>query len=162
MIAEPLSSAFLLELIVNTSHKAVVQNFCTKLEQHLATGDALKVALGKVKPIFNSAKLEQQLAIRNEVVKVIAKYKKVKPITLEAGAYKGSLGFSRHGTEEENQARVMLQYYFPLTQKKPKASSEQQVVKQVDEVEALLAKLYAMPRKEQDRFHKLYLNDRRK
>lgn len=148
--------------IVNTSHQAVVQNFCTKLQAHLQSGLELRKALNKVKPIFDKAKLEQQLAIRNEVVKVIAKFKGVKPITLEAGAYKGSLGFSRHGTDEENQARVMLQYYFPSKPKKAKASSEQQVVKQVDEVEALLRKLYEMPKKDQDRFHKLYLNDRRK
>lgn len=147
---------------MNTVQKAVVQNFCTKLQAHLDSGDALKVALSKVQPIYNKAPVEQQIAMRDEVAQVIGKYKKVKPIRLEKGAYKGYLGFDAHGTESENQARVMLQYYFPAKPKQAKGSSEQQVVKQVDEVEALLAKLYAMPRKEQDRFHKLYLNDRRK
>ena len=99
--------------------------------------------------------------MRDAVAQVIGKYKGVKPKLMEKGTYKGFLGFEAHGTEEENQARVMLQYYFPI-KKKAKPSSAQPVAKQVDEVEALLAKLYELPKKEQDRFHKLYLNDRRK
>ena len=141
------------------SQQAVVQNFCTKLQDHLASGDALKKALAKVKPLFNSAKPEQQVEMRDAVAQVIGKYKGVKPKRLEAGAYKGYLGFDAHGSESENQARVMLQYYFPLTLKKAKGSSEQPVAKQVDEVESLLRKVYELSKKDQQRFHKLYLND---
>jgi hypothetical protein len=112
-------------------------------------------------PVFNKATVEEQLAIRSEVVKLIGKLKGVKPKLMEKGAYKGSLGFEAHGTEEENQARVMVQTYLPSKPKKAK-SSTQQVAKQVDEVEALLAKLYELSKTEQQRFRKLYLNDTRK
>jgi hypothetical protein len=146
---------------MNTVQQAVVQNFCTKLQAHLATGDALKVAIAKVQPIYNKATVEEQRAMRDAVAQVIGKYKGVKPKLMEKGTYKGFLGFEAHGTEEENQARVMLQYYFPI-KKKAKPSSAQPVAKQVDEVEALLAKLYELSKTEQARFHKLYINDRRK
>ncbi len=146
---------------MNSIQQAVVQNFCTKLQAHLATGDALKVACAKVKPIYDKAKLEEQIAMRDSVAQVIGKYKGVKPKLMEKGAYKGFLGFDAHGTESENQARVMLQYYFPI-KKKAKPNSVQQVAKQVDAVEELLAQLYKLSKKEQDRFHKLYSNDRRK
>ena len=146
---------------MNTVQKAVVQNYCTKLKAHIKTGMELRKALKDLVPIFNKATVEEQLAIRNEVVKLIGELKGVKPKLMEKGSYKGSLGFDAYGTDEENQARVMVQTYLPSKPKKPK-SSTQQVAKQVDEVEALLAKLYELPKKEQDRFHKLYLNDRRK
>jgi hypothetical protein len=144
------------------SQQVVVQNFCTKLEAHLATGDALRVALAKVRPLYNQATPEQQVAMRDEVAQVIGKYKGVKPKRLEKGTFKGYLGFDAHGSESENQARVMLQYYFPATIKPKKGSSQQQVSKQVDEVEELLKKLYALSKPQQQRFRKLYLNDTRK
>jgi hypothetical protein len=143
------------------SQQAVVQNYCTKLEAHIESGMALRKALKDLVPVFNKATVEEQLAIRSEVVKLIGKLKGVKPKLMEKGAYKGSLGFEAHGTEEENQARVMVQTYLPSKPKKAK-SSTQQVAKQVDEVEALLAKLYELSKTEQQRFRKLYLNDTRK
>lgn len=161
-VAEPPCSAFLLELIMLKSQQAVVQNFCTKLQSHLDSGVALREALNKVKPLYNSATPEQQVAMRDSVVQVIAKFKGVKPIRLEKGAYKGYLGFDAHGSDAENQARTMLQYYFPIGIKPKKGSSPQPVVKQVDEVEELLKKLYALSKPQQQRFRKLYLNDTRK
>ena len=143
------------------SQQAVVQNYCTKLEAHIESGMALRKALKDLVPVFNKATVEEQLAIRSEVVKLIGKLKGVKPKLMEKGAYKGSLGFEAHGTEEENQARVMVQTYLPSKPKKAK-SSTQQVAKQVDAVEALLATLYELSKTEQQRFRKLYLNDTRK
>jgi hypothetical protein len=143
------------------SQQAVVQNYCTKLEAHIESGMALRKALKDLVPVFNKATVEEQLAIRSEVVKLIGKLKGVKPKLMEKGAYKGSLGFEAHGTEEENQARVMVQTYLPSKPKKPKGST-QPIAKQVDEVEALLAKLYELSKTEQQRFRKLYLNDTRK
>ena len=143
------------------SQQAAVQHYCTKLEAHIESGMALRKALKDLVPVFNKATVEEQLAIRSEVVKLIGKLKGVKPKLMEKGAYKGSLGFEAHGTEEENQARVMVQTYLPSKPKKAK-SSTQQVAKQVDEVEALLAKLYELSKTEQQRFRKLYLNDTRK
>lgn len=143
------------------SQQAVVQNYCTKLEAHIKSGMELRKALQSLVPVFNKATVEEQLAIRNEVVTLIGKLKGVKPKLMEKGSYKGSLGFDAHGTDEENQARVMVQTYLPSKPKKPKGSA-QQVAKQVDAVEVLLAKLYELSKVEQQRFRKLYLNDTRK
>lgn len=161
-VAEPLCSAFLLELIMLKSQQVVVQNFCTKLEAHIKSGMELRKALKAVVPIYNQATPEQQVAMRDKVVELIGRLKGVKPKRLESGAYKGYLGFDAHGTDAENQARTMLQYYFPISIKKKKGSSQQQVSKQVDEVEALLKKLYSLSKTQQQRFRKLYLNDTRK
>jgi predicted SPOUT superfamily RNA methylase MTH1 len=138
---------------MNASHQAVVQNFCTKLQAHLDSGDELRKALSKVKPIFDSAKVEQQIAMRDPVAVLIGKYKKVKPKRLEKGDYKGYLGFDAHGSAEENQARTMLQYYFPNKKKKkavntatPKGSA------QVDVVEKALELVESMTKAQQDKF----------
>ena len=146
---------------MNKSHQAVVQNFCTKLQAHLDSGDELRKALNKVKPIFDSAKPEQQIAMRDPVAILIGKYKGVKPKRLEKGSYKGYLGFDAHGSDTENQARTMLQYYFPSKPKQAKGSAQPQVSKQVDEVEELLKKLYSMSKKDQARFDVLYHNDKK-
>jgi hypothetical protein len=145
---------------MNTVHKAVVQNYCTKLEAHIKSGVELRKALQSLVPVFNKATAEQQLAIRSEVVKLIGKLKGVTPKLMEKGSYKGSLGFDAHGSEIENQARVMVQTYLPSKPKKPKGST-QQVAKQVDAVEALLATLYKLSAKEQARFDVQYTKDKK-
>ena len=146
---------------MNKVQQAVVQNLCTKLQAHLDSGDALKVAIAKVKPEYNKASPEIQIEMRNEIAKVIGKYKGIKPKVMEKGDYKGYLGFDAHGSEEENQARSMLGYYFPAKKKKAKPSSAQPVAKQVDEVEAILAMLYKLSAKEQQRFDVLYTKDKK-
>ena len=146
---------------MNKVQQAVVQNLCTKLQAHLDSGDALKVAIAKVKPEYNKASPEIQIEMRNEIAKVIGKYKGIKPKVMEKGDYKGYLGFDAHGSEEENQARSMLGYYFPAKKKKAKPSSTQQVAKQVDDVEAILAMLYKLSAKEQARFDVLYTKDKK-
>jgi hypothetical protein len=142
------------------SQQAVVQNYCTKLEAHIKSGMELRKALQSLVPIYNKATVEQQVAIRNEVVKLIGKLKGVTPKLMEKGIYKGSLGFDAHGTEVENQARVMVQTYLPSKAKKPK-SSKQPIAKQVDGVEAILAMLYKLSTKEQQRFDVLYIKDKK-
>lgn len=137
---------------MNASHQAVVQNFCTKLQAHLDSGDELRKALNKVKPIFDGAKPEQQIAMRDPVAILIGKYKKVKPKLLEKGEYKGYLGFTRHGSAEENQARTMLQYYFPS--KPEKKASKPKVSKKIDKVEVALAYVEALSKAEQAVFFK--------
>jgi type II secretory pathway component PulF len=141
--------------------QAVVQNFCTELEGFIKKGFELRKALNAVVPVYNRATPEQQIEMRDEVAKLIGRLKGVKPKRLESGAYKGHLGFDAHGTDTENQARTMLQYYFPISIKKKKGSSPQPVAKQVDEVTELLKKLYALSKKEQERFHLAYSNDRK-
>jgi hypothetical protein len=137
---------------MNASHQAVVQNFCTKLQAHLDSGDELRKALNKVKPIFDSAKAEQQIAMRDPVAILIGKYKKVKPIRLEKGAYKGYLGFDAHGSAEENQARTMLQYYFPSKIKKAGSTATPKGSAQVDVVEKALELVESMTKAQQDKF----------
>ena len=137
---------------MNASHQAVVQNFCTKLQAHLDSGDELRKALGKVKPIFDSAKAEQQIAMRDPVAVLIGKYKKVKPKRLEKGDYKGYLGFDAHGSAEENQARTMLQYYFPSKVKKVGSTATPKGSAQVDIVEEALELVESMTKAQQDKF----------
>jgi hypothetical protein len=145
---------------MNTVHQAVVQNYCTKLEAHIKSGVELRKALQQLVPIFNKATVEQQLAIRDKVATLIGRLKGIKPKLMEKGAYKGSLGFDAYGTDVENQARVMMQTYLPCKKKKPKVST-QPVAKQVDAVEALLATLYKLSKKEQERFDVQYAKDKK-
>ena len=132
--------------------QAVVQNFCTELEGFIKKGFELKKALNAVVPVYNRATPEQQIEMRDEVAKLIGRLKGVKPKRLESGAYKGHLGFDAHGTDTENQARTMLQYYFPISIKKKKGSSPQPVSKKVDKVEFALAYVEALTKAEQDKF----------
>ena len=132
--------------------QAVVQNFCTELEGFIKQGFKLKKALEAVVPVYNQATPEQQIEMRDEVAKLIGRLKGVKPKRLESGAYKGRLGFDAHGSAKENQARTMLQYYFPISIKKKKGSSSQPVSKKVDKVEFALAYVEALTKAEQDKF----------
>lgn len=132
--------------------QAVVQNFCTELEGFIKKGFELKKALNAVVPVYNQATPEQQIEMRDEVAKLIGRLKGVKPKRLESGAYKGHLGFDAHGTDTENQARTMLQYYFPISIKKKKGSSSQPVAKQVDLVEKALELVESLTKAQQDKF----------
>ena len=134
--------------------QAVVQNFCTELEGFIKKGFELKKALNAVVPVYNRATPEQQIEMRDEVAKLIGRLKGVKPKRLESGAYKGHLGFDAHGTDTENQARTMLQYYFPISIKKKKGSSSQSVAKQVDLVEQALALVESLTKAQQEKFFK--------
>ena len=141
--------------------QAVVQNFCTELEGFIKKGFELRKALNAVVPVYNRATPEQQIEMRDEVARLIGRLKGVKPKRLESGAYKGHLGFDAHGSAKENQARTMLQYYFPISITPKEGSSSQPVAKQVDEAEELLKKLYALPKKVQARFDVLYTQDKK-
>ena len=132
--------------------QAVVQNFCTELEGFIKKGFELKKALNAVVPVYNQATPEQQIEMRDEVAKLIGRLKGVKPKRLESGAYKGHLGFDAHGTDTENQARTMLQYYFPISIKKGKKGSQQPVAKQVDLVEKALELVESLTKAQQDKF----------
>jgi hypothetical protein len=133
--------------------QAVVQNFCTELEGFIKQGFKLKKALEAVVPVYNRATTEQQIEMRDEVAKLIGRLKGVKPKRLESGAYKGRLGFDAHGSAEENQARTMLQYYFPIkVVPKGKKGSQQPVAKQVDLVEKALELVESLTKAQQDKF----------
>jgi hypothetical protein len=141
--------------------QAVVQKFCTTLEGFIKQGYKLREALEAVVPVYNRATTEQQVEMRDEVARLIGRLKGVEPKRLKAGVYKGYLGFDAHGTAKENQARTMLQYYFPISITPKEGSSSQPVAKQVDEAEELLKKLYALPKKVQARFDVLYTQDKK-
>jgi hypothetical protein len=112
-VAEPLARLFVFkESIMNQIQKAVVQTFCTKLYGYIESGVVLRDAMLALMPVYNKADVEAQHEMRNMVVRVIGDIKKVKPIVLPKGKYAGALGFSKT-TVKGNQARTMLQYYFP-------------------------------------------------
>ena len=133
--------------------QAVVQNFCTKLEGFIKQGYELRKALQAVVPVYNQASTEQQIEMRDKVAELIGRLKGVKPKRLEKGAYKGYLGFDAHGSDTENQARTMLQYYFPIKiVPKGKKGSPQSVAKQVDLVEKALELVESLTKAQQDKF----------
>jgi len=127
-VAEPLARLFLLkEHIMNQIQKAVVQTFCTKLNAYIASGVALKEAMRSVVPMYNKADVATQHEMRNMVAVVIGNIKGIKPIVIPKGIYRGALGFSKD-TAKGNQARTMLQYYFPT-------SNATAISKQVDVID---------------------------
>ena len=112
---------------MNQIQNKVVQTFCTKLNAYVASGIALREAMLALMPVYNKADVESQHEMRNMVVRVIGKLKGVKPIVLPKGKYAGALGFSK-ATVKGNQARTMLQYYFPT-------SNATAISKQVDVID---------------------------
>lgn len=147
---------------MNTSQQVVVSQFFSSLEKFINAGTEYGQALRKLTPLFNKAKPSEQLEIRNKVVQLIGKKYGAKPILLEAGAYKGSLGFDSRGDDAQRGARAFLRNNFNVKVRVDKSSTKPKVVAQVDEAEALLKKLYSLDKKTQARFDKLYMADRRK
>jgi len=71
---------------------------------------------------------------------------------LEAGAYKGSLGFDSRGDDAQRKARAFLRNNFNVKVVVDKSSTKKAVVKQVDEVEQALALVEAMTKAQQTKF----------
>jgi len=130
-VAVPLARLFLLkEHIMNQIQKAVVQTFCTKLEQYIAKGIELQDAMSKLIPVYNKADVPTQLDIRSKVAKLVGiKQGGVEPIMITKGIYKGSLGFSKVG-KAQNNAREMLRTMFPTSSTTSSTTS-----KQVDKID---------------------------
>jgi hypothetical protein len=117
---------------MNQIQKAVVQTFCTKLEQYIAKGIELQDAMSKLIPVYNKADVPTQLDIRSKVAKLVGiKQGGVKPIEITKGIYKGSLGFSKVG-KAQNSAREMLRTMFPTSST---TSSTTAISKQVDKID---------------------------
>ena len=115
---------------MNQIQKAVVQTFCTKLEQYIAKGIELQDAMNKLIPVYNKADVQTQLDIRSKVAVLVSKKQGgVEPIMITKGIYKGSLGFSKVG-KAQNSAREMLRTMFPTSSTTSSTTS-----KQVDVVE---------------------------
>lgn len=130
--------------------------YINAISAHIKAGKTLRQALDDLRPVFNKATYETQQAITLQaitlqVAQLIGKEYGVKPITTN----RGTVGFDRT-TKKGDAARKLMAYYFPATLKtkaKPKVS------KQVDVVESLLAKVYALPKADRARFIKLFKAD---
>jgi len=111
--------------------KVKLVNYLNAVELHINACVSIRSAMDSVVPVFNACSADEQLELRSAIATLIGKKKGVKPMEIEKGIYKGSLGFNSHGTEEEEQARVMLRYYMPTHVEK---TSTTKVSKQVDRV----------------------------
>jgi len=131
----------------------ITTNYINAVEQHIGAGKALSKALKALKPTYDKASFEEQQALRMQVAKMISKESGIKPIITN----RDTVSFPRD-TKEGDAARKMLDYYLPTTPKKAKPTKPA-VSKQVDVVEQLLAKLYALPKPQQQRFIKLLKAD---
>ena len=93
-------------------------SYLNAVEQHIESGFSLGDAMAKFMPVFNSAKVAQQVEFRNSLAYLIGTKKKVVPKLMEQGINKGCMGFDAHGSQAEKQARDMLRYYLPISTKK--------------------------------------------
>ena len=125
--------------------------YINAISAHIKAGKTLRQALDDLRPVFNKATFEVQQEITLQIAQLIGKEYGVKPITTN----RGTVGFDRT-TKKGDAARKLMAYYFPATLKtkaKPKVS------KQVDVVESLLAKVYALPKADRARFIALIKKD---
>ena len=112
-------------------NQSVITQFFSSLEKFITAGTEYGIALKKLTPLYNKAKPAEQVEIRNRVVQVIGKKYGAKPIMLEAGAYKGSLGFDSRGDLNQRSARAFLRNNFNVkvvvdnsSTPKPKGSAQ--------------------------------------
>ena len=127
--------------------------YINAISAHIKAGKTLRQALDDLRPVFNKATFEAQQAITLDIAQLIGKEYGVKPITTN----RGTVGFDRT-TKKGDAARKLMAYYFPATLK-TKAKPKSSVSKQVDVVETLLTKVYALSKADQARFRKLLAND---
>lgn len=106
---------------------AIVQTYITTVEQHIDATHKLSDVVKKFAPTYNAMTQEQQLDVRDALITLIARKKKVTPKVTEKGALKGRLGFDR----EQGAARKMLAYYLPAKRIVEKSSTTSN---QVDKV----------------------------
>jgi hypothetical protein len=141
-------------------NQSVITQFFSSLEKFLTAGTEYGLALKRLAPLYNKAKPAEQIEIRNRVVQLVGKKYGAKPTMLEAGAYKGSLGFDSRGDDAQRKARAFLRNNFNVKVVVDKSSTPK-VSAQVDEAEALLKQLYSLSKKDQARFDVLYTNDKK-
>ena len=143
-------------------NQSVITQFFSSLEKFITAGTEYGLALKRLAPLYNKAKPAEQIEIRNRVVQLVGKKYGAKPIMLEAGAYKGSLGFDSRGDDAQRKARAFLRNNFNVKVVVDKSSTPKaKVSAQVDEAEALLKQLYSLSKKVQARFDVLYTNDKK-
>lgn len=145
---------------MSSVNQVVVNQFFSSLEKFITAGTEYGLALKKLAPLYNKAKPAEQIEIRNRVVQVVGKKYGATPMLLEAGAYKGSLGFDSRGDDAQRKARAFLRNNFNVKVVVDKSSTPKpKVSAKVDEAEALLKQLYSLDKKVQSRFLALLKQD---
>ena len=135
-------------------NQVVINQFFSSLEKFITAGTEYGVALRKLTPLYNKAKFAEQMEIRNRVVQVVGKKYGAKPIMLEAGIYKGTLGFDSRGDDAQRKARAFLRNNFNVkvsyvdkpSTAKPKVSAQE------DLVEKALALVESLSKAQQAKF----------
>jgi hypothetical protein len=135
-------------------NQAIVNQFFSSLEKFITAGTEYGLALKKLAPLYGKAKPAEQIEIRNRVVQVVGKKYGAKPMMLEAGAYKGSLGFDSRGDDAQRKARAFLRNNFNVKVVVDKSSTKKAVVKQVDKVEQALELVESLTKAQQAVFFK--------
>jgi hypothetical protein len=141
-------------LLENQMNQAIVNQFFSSLEKFITAGTEYGLALKKLAPLYSKAKPAEQIEIRNRVVQVVGKKYGAKPMMLEAGAYKGSLGFDSRGDDAQRKARAFLRNNFNVKVVVDKSSTKKAVVKQVDKVEQALELVESLTKAQQAVFFK--------
>ena len=134
-------------------NQVVVNQFFSSLEKFITAGTEYGIALRKLAPLYNKAKPAEQIEIRNRVVQVVGKKYGAKPMLLEAGAYKGSLGFDSRGDDAQRKARAFLRNNFNVKVVVDKSSTPKpKVSAQEDLVEKALALVESLSKAQQQKF----------
>lgn len=137
-------------------NQAIVNQFFLSLEKFITAGTAYGLALKRLVPLYDKAKPTEQIEIRNRVVQVVGKKYGAKPIMLEAGAYKGSLGFDSRGDDAQRAARAFLRNNFNVKVVVDKSSTPKKAVSntKVDLVEQALELVESLSKAQQAVFFK--------
>ena len=97
---------------------AIVTKYLATVEQHIDATHSLSDVVKKFAPTYNAMTQEQQLDVRDALVKLIARKKKVEYKIGEKGAVKGRLTFERGSAPMS-----MLNYYLPAKRIVEKSST---------------------------------------
>jgi hypothetical protein len=136
-------------------NQSVITQFFSSLEKFLTAGTEYGLALKRLAPLYNKAKPAEQIEIRNRVVQVVGKKYGAKPMMLEAGAYKGSLGFDSRGDDAQRKARAFLRNNFNVKVVVDKSSTPKpKVATKVDLVEQALELVESLTKAQQAVFFK--------
>ena len=136
-------------------NQVIVNQFFSSLEKFITAGTEYGLALKKLAPLYGKAKPAEQIEIRNRVVQVVGKKYGATPTLLEAGAYKGSLGFDSRGDDAQRKARAFLRNNFNVKVVVDKSSTPKpKVVAKVDLVEQALELVESLSKAQQAVFFK--------
>jgi hypothetical protein len=140
-------------LLENQMNQVIVNQFFSSLEKFITAGTEYGLALKKLAPLYDKAKPAEQIEIRNRVVQLVGKKYGAKPMMLEAGAYKGSLGFDSRGDDAQRKARAFLRNNFNVKVVVDKSSTPKpKVSAQEDLVEKALALVESLTKAQQAKF----------